>query len=218
MSKKASKKSPPKKSARKPARTAATKKPANKPVKKPANKPVRKAAKKPAVKAAPSSVLRDHAIGIATFAHGMTARAASGFAPDQVTAQTPGCANHALWTLGHLASTASWLATLVDGKPHSVPESYYGLFGPGSKPVSDPATYPPFDEVRRAFDDTFQRLVSAASGMSDEEMKSPCLADSMGFCADKLDVLHKGAWHEGWHVGQLATLRRELGLPTVFGA
>lgn len=219
MSKKASKKSNAKK-------TSVKKKPAPKPVKKaaktapakkaPAKKP---AAKKAAVSKAPApTVLRDHAVTLARFAHGVTAKFASGFADDQVTAQPAGCKNHVLWTLGHIAATNSWLGTLIDGGPHGLPESYQKLFGYNSQPVNDPGAYPSFAEVRKAFDETFERLIGAAAALNDDQLAQPCTSDTSGFCSDKLDAVNKGAWHEGWHVGQLADLRRELGLPSGFAS
>lgn len=212
MSKKASKKSSvKKKSPSKPA-----KKPAPKAVKRaPARKP---AAKTSAPKAAPSTALRDRAIGLAKFAHGVTTKFANGFTEAQYTAQPVGCKNHLLWTLGHLSATASWLGTLVDGKPHTVPATYEKLFGYNSQPVADATAYPPFAEVRKAFDDSFDRLIASASALDDASLSQPCTADTSGFCSDKLDAVQKCGWHEGWHVGQLADLRRELGLPSAFAS
>jgi hypothetical protein len=34
-----------------------------------------------------------------------------------------------------------------------------------------------------------------------------------GFADTKMDLLYKLAWHDGWHLGQLTTLRKFLGLP-----
>lgn len=206
--KKAAKKAPAKKSAPKKSKPVVKK-----------SKPARKAAapKAAAAPAKPSTAARDRALGQFKFAHGVTVKFASNFPDDLVTAQPPSCPNHLLWTLGHLASTASWMAGLVDGQPHTVPETYEKMFGMGSTPVNDPAAYPPFAEVRAAFDATYERLLTAAERMNDEQLAAPPAADGGGFVNDKLDALFKAAWHESWHLGQLANLRRALNLPSAFG-
>ncbi len=215
MSKKASKKRPTK------TRPGKTGKPAKKPAPKksaPKKAQAKKAAKRTgAARAAVSTVMRDRAIGIAEFAHGMTAKFLRGFSDAQLTAQPAGLPNHALWTVGHLAVTAQWLAGMIDGKPGTLPASYDKLFGYGSTPIDDPAAYPPYAEVLREFDSTFARVIDAARALDDAGLHAPCTCDTGGFCSDKLDAINKGAWHEGWHLGQLASLRKALGLPSAMG-
>ncbi len=45
----------------------------------------------------------------------------------------------------------------------------------------------------------------------------PLTEKTGGFTSDPVDALYKLAWHEGWHMGQVATLRRALGLKSIFG-
>ena len=163
-----------------------------------------------------ASPMRDRALAHAKFAHGMINKFAEGFAPEQVVAQAGACPNHLLWTLGHLASSASWTHGMITGGAPIVPEGYSSLFGMGSKPIGDPALYPSFDEVRAAYESSFRRLVDAVEQLDDEALLQAPEQDSGGFISDKLDALNKLAWHEGWHLGQLSDLRRGLGLPNVF--
>ncbi|MEI7656540.1 MAG: DinB family protein [Phycisphaerae bacterium] len=160
--------------------------------------------------------MRDRALAHARFAHGMINKFAEGFAPEQVVAQAGACPNHLLWTLGHLASSASWTHGMITGASPIVPEGYHALFGMGSKPIGDAALYPSFDEVRQAYEATFQRIVDAVARLDDQDLLTPPEQESGGFITDKLDALNKLAWHEGWHLGQLSDLRRGLGLPHVF--
>ena len=163
-----------------------------------------------------SSPMRDRALAHAQFAHGMINKFAEGFGPEQVVAQAGACPNHLLWTLGHLASSASWTHGMITGGTPIVPEGYSTLFGMGSKPIGDPALYPSFNEVREAYESSFRRLVNAVEQLDDRALLQAPEQDSGGFISDKLDALNKLAWHEGWHVGQLSDLRRGLGLPNVF--
>ena len=125
--------------------------------------------------------------------------------------------NHVIWTLGHLAMTSDWLATLIDGKPSRTPKSYEPLFGMGSMPTGELSNYPSLKEVRAEYDRSFERLINAAKARTDAELFEPPAGDSSGFTTNKLDSLLKGAWHEGWHIGQIADLRRGLGIKPMMG-
>lgn len=121
--------------------------------------------------------------------------------------------NHVLWTLGHLTTTYSWLASLIDGKAADVPESFTKLFGYQSKPVGDASAYPSHSDVLRYHHAAFARLMEAVGSLKPEDAHKPTVNDSFGFAKDRLDAVLKGCWHEGWHQGQISTLRRSLGLP-----
>ena len=126
--------------------------------------------------------------------------------------------NHLLWTMGHLASTYDWFRTLIAGGEMIVPEAYYKtLFGYGSKPHKHAAEYPPVAEVRAYFEKCYAALVAASEKLSDADAHLPCVADSHGLAADRLEAIDRAAWHDGWHSGQLAGLRKSLGLPSVIG-
>jgi hypothetical protein len=40
------------------------------------------------------------------------------------------------------------------------------------------------------------------------------MKDTGGMATQRLDVISRVAWHDGWHLGQIAALRRTLGLPS----
>ncbi len=148
------------------------------------------------------------------FAHGMIDKA-SVWPADKMTAQAPGQPNHCLWTLGHLASTYDWGAGVIDGKPSGLPENYNTLFGMGSVPSPDAKAYPSVDEVRAEYKRAFARLRAAAAGLTPAQCAESVSAATGEFASTKLDLVHKLAWHDGWHLGQLATLRKFLGLPAL---
>jgi hypothetical protein len=158
---------------------------------------------------------RQHLVDFLGFAHGMVVNAST-WPDDKVTAQAAGQPNHCLWTLGHLASTYEWASGLIDGRPTALPDSYKGLFGMGSTPTGEAKGYPPIAEVRGQFDAVFNRLMASAKGISDAELDAPLSEATGGFASTKMDMLYKMAWHDGWHLGQLTTLRKHLGLPGIF--
>jgi hypothetical protein len=175
-----------------------------------ASAPVRASAPARASTPVPNPTKRG--IELLNWTHSMTTALLADWPIDSLTYQSIPTDNHALWTIGHLATTYSWLASLLDGHMTPMPDNYGLLFGMGSKPVADPAIYPPMGEVRHHFDSAYERLVRLAEKIEPADALKPTVGNSHGFARDRADVLDKAAWHEGWHSGQLSSLRRVLGL------
>jgi hypothetical protein len=157
------------------------------------------------------------AIELFKWVHDMTGRLCAGFGEHQMHAQPSPTDNHLVWQIGHLATGYSWFASMLDGKPVPLGEPFDKLFGYGSKPMNDPSAYPSHAEVRRVHDEQFERILKAAGRMTDADGLGPTVTDSNGFAKNKLDVLYKCIWHEGWHQGQISSLRRAYGLPGAMG-
>lgn len=153
------------------------------------------------------------AVALLTWVHGTTEALVKSIPTDKSTFQPSACDNHMLWTVGHLASAYSWFASLIDGKTAPIPDSFDKLFGSKSKPCDDCAAYPPLDEVRKVYSAAYQRLADAVSGLKPADLHKPPAAEAHGFATSRLDAVYKAVWHEGWHSGQLSSLRRALGLP-----
>jgi hypothetical protein len=170
------------------------------------------------------SFAKARALAALQFSHAIVVKFASDIPADKAlvlygkNAENPD--GHALWQIGHLANTAAWFAGLLDGgnSQFKLPEGYDKLFGMGSKPTSNAADYPSFDEVRAVLDAQYSRLLKAGSVLKDEELELPTLGDSGGFCPDRLSVLERAVFHNGWHVGQLSSCRKAIGLKPAFGS
>lgn len=160
---------------------------------------------------------RDAAIAVFLFAQKLTEKYAGVIPNERATAQASPAVNHALWTYGHLAVTNDWVATLIDGKPSALPSNYNALFGMESTPVDDPNQYPSFADIRTAYTRAGQRLVNAVKTLDDSQLGNPPKGEGYGFVNSFGDGILKAAWHEGWHLGQIADLRRGLGI-TVKGS
>lgn len=148
----------------------------------------------------------------------------AGFDDSNRTSQAPGLPNHFAWTLGHLAFVMHRAAERFDAGalPESdfVPETRgdaarFGIEGVAkdSVPVADAAAYPGDARSREIFAKAATRLIAAVRGASEEklasttkwgvrEMPLSALAARMGF-------------HNGFHAGQLASLRKALGMKGV---
>jgi hypothetical protein len=136
---------------------------------------------------------------------------------DKLAYQPAPTDNHVLWNLGHLAMTYNWGTGLIGGDPGKLPESYAKLFGGKATPTSDPKAYPPLAELRKHFDDQFNIYIAATEKASDAKLAESLAEKTGGFASDGLDLINKMVWHEGWHAGQVSSIRRALKLPPVIG-
>lgn len=159
---------------------------------------------------------RQRSLTTLKFARGLLSKGVADFPEDKRTFQLSPHDNHLIWTLGHLATTYNWFTGLVGGTPAKLPESFDKAFGHEVKPMSDPKAYPPLGEVKKQFEATFNVFIKAVEALPESEVTSACVGETHGFVRDRLDVIEKAAWHEGWHTGQISTLRRALGLKSMF--
>ncbi|MCA9272891.1 MAG: DinB family protein [Phycisphaerales bacterium] len=152
----------------------------------------------------------------------------AGFDDSNRTKQMPTLPNHAVWCMGHLALTMNRFAMRFDGKP--LPESDYvtGDGGAGnanqfdtesvcvgSKPVDDPSKYPTLERGRRVFEDAIDRIGDALESMSEAQLGEEQPWGKGQFKVS--DLAARIMFHNGMHAGQLADLRRAMGLPGVIG-
>lgn len=158
-----------------------------------------------------------HALETMNFAHGLLNKMIDSVPADKGCFQPHPSSNHIVWTMGHLASTYAWLCTLLDKDSKvAVPDAYNGLFGQASRPVAEATKYPPPGEVRGVFDRTFKAFVAAVEGLAEKDLWAKPDVETNGFATSKIDGAYKCAWHDGWHLGQVADIRRALGLPSIF--
>ena len=172
----------------------------------------------PAPRALPlpsSRAVADQALAFLRFSAATSDAQVAALPDPHALAQLHGADNHLAWTLGHQALSRAWFASSISGVMPPIPESYKNLFGTNSRPSPDPAMYPPLDQLRAAYRTSLDALIAAAESLKDSDLAKPAHGDSGGWLTTRLDAVLKAAWHEGWHGGQIATLRRGLGLPPV---
>jgi hypothetical protein len=198
-------------------RKPAAKRPARKPT-----VPQRKPAKPKSAASGSTSLSREthvqRAVKLLEFAHQTVLDCLKAWPEDKLAYQAVPTDNHPLWTLGHLTlSYSSWFGKHMGVTMPAVPASYEGLFGHETKPIGDASKYPPLEEIKAAYIRAVKFIIDAAQRMSDEQLYEPIAEQTHGFARDRLDMIEKAAWHEGWHAGQLSSLRRVLGLPSIYG-
>lgn len=160
---------------------------------------------------------RQHAVETMNFAHGLLNKMIDSVPPDKAFFQHHPTSNHIVWTMGHLANTYTWLCSLLEKDSKAVlPDAFNGLFGHASKPLADPSKYPAPAEVRKVYDSAYRAFMSAFEKLPESDLWAKPEAETQGFASSKVDAAYKCAWHDGWHLGQVADVRRALGLPSIF--
>ena len=137
------------------------------------------------------------------------------FNPDDWFRQPTEGVTHIGWQVGHLAVANYHLALVrIRGKqPHdneTIPESYFALFGKGSTPEPNAASYPKSEEIRNVYDRVHDKIVDETSSLSDETLDDPVETPHPMFDT-KLGALVWCAQHEFLHAGQIGMLRRLFG-------
>lgn len=157
------------------------------------------------------------AIADLNWSHDTLAKLIKDWPGDRWTFQNAHTDGHALWILGHFAGTYAWCIHLITGEPFTseVPAHFNTLFGYGSRPTNDPAAYPPASEVHAVYSRAWSLLIDTLSKLTDADLEKPCAGDAHGMANNVHDVVRLICWHEGWHQGQLSSLRKALGLPGI---
>jgi hypothetical protein len=153
---------------------------------------------------------RERAIAVLEFSRWYTNNLLKGIPDDRFTFQPSPTDNHVLWCLGHLAGTDAWIGGVV-GATVDVPKSIVDAFGMGTLPRA--AGNPSTGEVKGAFESSRAALLGWLKSAPDAALSTDLKEKTGGFATDPLDGMLKIAWHEGFHAGQIANIRKALKLP-----
>jgi hypothetical protein len=125
--------------------------------------------------------------------------------------------NHAMWIAGHLAVVEGRLQKMLRGTPNPV-ERWKPLFDWGSEPVDDPAAYPPYDEVVRAFRELRDQTHAFLDEVGEEGLDRPTKCQPPGF--DGFETVGSAimvvAGHAIGHLGGLTVVRAAAGKQRLF--
>ena len=112
-----------------------------------------------------------------------------------------------IWQLGHLALSDGGFFRLAGGTSPA-PDSFKGFFRTGSGGAAD---YPPLSDVKPVFE-AAQRELERLAQSADLAQR----VESRSF-ATIGEMLVFAAYHRGYHIGKMTTLRALLGKPRLFG-
>ncbi len=131
--------------------------------------------------------------------------------PEQWTHQVFPTANHALWCIGHIAWVDNrFISRLAPELEVDLP-GYKERFAGGSTPSSDPAAYPPPEQVVERWRERRKTLLAVLERQTDADLEQPAPQGVPGFLKDRGNLFEFAAIHESIHTGQLSMARRSLG-------
>lgn len=121
--------------------------------------------------------------------------------------QAPHGLSPIIWQLGHLALADEGFLKRAGGALE-IPGSYRELFATGTGGIAE---YPSLAEVRSAFE--------AGNRALEEAARTADLAQAVDARNYKTigEMLVFAAYHRGYHIGKITTLRALLGKPRLFG-
>jgi uncharacterized damage-inducible protein DinB len=139
-------------------------------------------------------------------------RALEGLTPQEVWEAPTDRNNAMLWVAGHLVHTRAQLLGLLG---ESFDTGWGDRFNRGAS-VGDPKAYPARDEIERVMRDVSQRLQAKLAALSDAQLAQPSAVEIPGgkTVADQVAFF---AFHDSYHVGQMAFIRKALGYPALAG-
>ncbi len=158
----------------------------------------------------------------------LLARYLAGFDETTRVRQVPNLPNHVAWSLGHCALTMQRATEKLSGRafpPEDSPflpgatrgdATRFGAEGValGSRPTDDPTAYPSLERARAIFDSACDRLAAAVRAAPDAR-----LDETIPWGQIQLTVqgaIARMIFHNGFHCGQIADLRRALGMKSIF--
>jgi uncharacterized damage-inducible protein DinB len=116
-----------------------------------------------------------------------------------------GKANSILWTLGHITVGRLRLLTML-GESVDIP--WTKVVGRGADEVTD--ALPDVTDVFARWDDAARRLADRLERLSEDELLAPARYRLPGSDGTMLGTINYFAFHEAYHTGQVAVIRKAL--------
>ena len=151
-----------------------------------------------------------HQYGVSTSLFEM---ALEGLSKEELLKSVGDGSNPMIWMVGHLASTRSSLLNLL-GRKQEV--SWAGRFGRGTT-ISDAGEYPPLEQMLAVWKDTTTALMARFEEISDQELSAESPRNFPVPDKTIRGAISFMAYHEAYHVGQMAYLRKWLGRGSLVG-
>ncbi|MEM8757132.1 MAG: DinB family protein [Planctomycetota bacterium] len=125
--------------------------------------------------------------------------------------------SHAAYIAGHIAFTDDMTLKMLAHRDPTLTEAQQKLFDGRVTPSNSQSDYPAKQEILSVMAAVREDLIGYFSGLSNAELTAPVEGPLAQFGDTRAKLMASIAWHEGMHAGQLTVIRRQLGLPRVFG-
>lgn len=145
-----------------------------------------------------------------------TLRILDGIDPDLWFRMPAEGVTHIAWQVGHLtvAEYRLGIARLRGARPTDAdwfPAEFMKVFAQGTTPVGDASAYPSVERIREVFDTVHEHVLAELPTYDDEQLEQTTQLPHPLF-TKKIDSLWWCSRHEATHGGQIALLRRLLGI------
>ncbi len=130
---------------------------------------------------------------------------------DQGVARVGGQTNHIVFLVSHLVNTRHRLAATL-GSPGADPVAQRLE---GARSLDDVESFPSLAELRPAWQAAGDRLAAALAGATAAQLAAPVARPLPNGDPTVLGTIAFHVQHESYHLGQVAWLRRALGLPAM---
>jgi hypothetical protein len=121
--------------------------------------------------------------------------------------------NHLMWLLGHLVVHRG---EVLKNLGHGWDSSWASLFKPGSEHVAH-AEYPSIEEMMDSWTKTSEQLRTALRESTEDVLAKPAPAGPPSFDKNLSGTVAFYAFHDAYHTGQVAFLRKWLGYGQTVG-
>lgn len=155
--------------------------------------------------------LRQTLIDISNDARGWLKAWAQDFEQTAATNSGGTKTNPVAWQLGHIASAEEDVYRLFSGKPGVVPEEVRAVCATGCPQPTAATRYPPLSDLWALLGQTHERLIGLVEAASDADLDRQPLEENRYFTSLG-QAIYEIALHENYHVGEIGTLRKALGM------
>lgn len=154
----------------------------------------------------------------------LTGRYLAGFDDSSSVKQATNLPNHVRWNLGHCALTMHRVAEKVGGGV--LPDSDFAtsagdarrfhtdMVSFGSKPGEGAGDYPPLARCVEIYNAACDRLAAAMRALPEKRLTEE--VDWVTFKVPLYLLVLRMCFHNGFHTGQIADLRRAFGFKSIF--
>ena len=144
---------------------------------------------------------------------GLIKSALDGLTPTDLWHRPTDRSNPMLWIFGHIVATRAELARLLGER---IDTGWGDKFARGTR-VDAADQYPRVQEIERVNRDIVERLKAKFAALTDEELAGPPADAHLPGVKTLADQIAGYAFHESYHVGQMAYVRKALGQSGVAG-
>ena len=142
----------------------------------------------------------------------MVDRALAGLSDEELW-RRPAGGNPIAWILGHITETRATLLSQL-GAPWT--PSWPKQFARGSM-LGDPSAYPSPAAIAESWKQTRKLMRDAFAGLTDEQLLQAPPGPTIAGAETVSDLITFLAFHESYHIGQMAYVRKAIGHSAIAG-